>query len=155
MKQVLAFFFVLLALASCTGKQEAEKPGNALDLYADSITRVYPNFSGNIAVVKMICEDFEKRISPLPGVLDGKEFHVVGISEIGGKTSVMFACSQPSVAVWCDDYGTENAAKLDNSKNYRITGGTVERYKPERGIAHQWLTLGEVYVKDLQVEEVK
>ena len=153
MKQVLAFFIVLLAMAACTGKQQAEKPGNALDQYADSITKVYPNYSGNIAVVKMICEDFEKHISPLPGVLDGKEFHVVGISDIGGKTSVMFACSQPSVSVWCEDYGTENAAKLDQSKNYRITGGTIDRYEPERGIAQQWLTFGSIFVNGLTVEE--
>lgn len=154
MKQVLAFFIVLLVMASCTGKQQAEKPGNALDQYADSITKVYPNYSGNIAVVKMICEDFEKHISPLPGVLDGKDFKIVGISDIGGKTSVMFACSQPSVSVWCEDYGAENAAKLDQSKNYRITGGTIDHYVPEGGIAHQWLDLGEVYVKDLTVEEI-
>ena len=154
MKKVIAIFTVLLTLVACSDKQLAEKSGNALDQYVDSITKVYPNYLGNIAVVKVICEDFEKCISPLPGVLDGKDFHIVGISDIGGKTSVMFACSQPSVSVWCEDYGTENAAKLDQSKNYRITGGTIDHYVPEQGIAHQWLDLGEVYVKDLTVEEI-
>lgn len=152
MKQVLAFFLVLLALVSCSDKQLAEKSGNALDQYVDSITKVYPNYSGNIAVQKMIGEDFVNHLAKKPDVLSGTAFKLVNIGEVAGKTMVMFSCDH--LYLWCEDYGTENAAKLDNTKAYRIAGGEFDMYEPVEGVAGQQLKLGSVFYRNLVMEEI-
>jgi uncharacterized lipoprotein len=154
MKQVLAFFIVLLALAACSDKQQAEKSGTPFEQYVDSITKVYPNFKGNIAVQEKICEDFGRHLNALPGILEGAQFDIVNMGEVAGKTMVMFTCKTGDVTLWCEDFGTEKAAQLDKSKSYKVTGGTLERYVPTHGIAGDLLKLGEVYVKDLTVEEI-
>lgn len=152
MKQVLAFFIVLLAMASCTGNQQKETKGTALEQYVDSITNVYPNYSGNIAAQQMIGEDFIKRLATHPEILDGTVFKLVNIGEIAGKTMVMF--SSDYLYLWSEDYGTENAAKLDKSKSYKIVAGEFDKYEPVDGVAGPSLKLGSVYYRNLAMEEI-
>lgn len=156
MKQVLAFFMMLLVLASCTSRQQqASEPVSPFRQYVDSITKAHPNYSGNIAVQKMIGEDFLKHITPFPGILEGVSFSVVNMGETAGKTIVMFSSYDPSLYLWCEDYGTEKAAQLDTKKSYKIAGGTFDRYEPVEGVANAYLQLGSVFVRDLAMEEVK
>ena len=154
MKQVLAFFIAVLALTACTNSTNEGKQGTALEQFTDSITKARPNYEGNIAVQKMIGEEFSKNLGTLPGVLDGTAFKVVELADIAGKTMVMFSSDNPIVYLWSEDYGTENAAKLDKAKTYRITGGTLDRYEPVEGVASPLLKLGSIYVRDLTMEEI-
>jgi hypothetical protein len=161
MKQVLAILMVMLALAACTstGKQESNS-GTPLDQFVDSITKVYPNYAGNITVQNKISAELEKRISPLPGILEGTKFMFDNVAEIGGSILIMFSLAGETSAgvttllVSCDDFDKDIAATLDNTKTYKITGGTVVNFEAQRGVAEQWLYLGKVDVKDLKVEEI-
>lgn len=161
MKQVLALFIALLALASCsTDKQQASNPGTPLDQFVDSITKVYPNYAGNITVQNEISAELEKRISPLPGILEGTKFQFDNVAEIGGSILIMFSLAGETSAgvttllVSCDDFDKDIAATLDKTKTYKITGGTVVNFEAQKGMAEQWLYLGKVEVKDLTVEEI-
>jgi len=161
MKKVIALFMVLLALGSCTSEQQAEKKGTAFEQYTDSITKVYPNYAGNIAVAKQICGDFEKHLGTMPGILEGSEFTLDdnSIAEIDGKILVMFSYKYKgenitSLSVYCEDLDPQLASTLNSEKPYKITGGTFDHYEPVHGMAAQWLQLGTVYVRDLKVEEM-
>lgn len=158
MKKVIALFMVLLALGSCTGEHQAEKKGTAFEQYRDSITKVYPNYAGNIAVAKQICDDFEKHLGTIPGILEGTEFSFTNIADVGGKLLAAFSYKYKgddvtSLSVYCEDLDPQLAATLSQDKTYKITGGTFDHYQAERGMAQQWLTLGTIYVRDLKVEE--
>lgn len=167
MKKVLAFIMVLLLFTSCGTKDAGtmEKDGDGIAIntpflqYVDSIKKVFPNYKGNIAALRKISEDLEHRLTTLPGVLDGAEFHIVGIAEIEGKINVMFTHigvrgeHEACVSLVCDDFGLDNAAKLDESKNYRVVSGKVDSVRCERAVAPKWLEFGVIYVSDLKVEE--
>lgn len=158
MKQVLAFFIVLLVMASCTGNQSVSNSGSMFEQYKDSITKVYPNYKGNIAVLKQISDDFEKHLGTMPGILEGTEFSFTNIADVGGKLLAAFSYKYKgddvtSLSVYCEDLDPQLAATLSQDKTYKITGGTFDHYQAERGMAQQWLTLGTIYVRDLKVEE--
>ena len=150
---------MLLALAACSDKQVASNTGTPLDQFVDSITKAYPNYAGNITVQNKISAELEKRISPLPGILEGTKFQFDNVAEIGGSVLTMFSLADKTSAgvttliVSCDDFDKDVAATLDKTKNYKITGGTVVNFEAQRGMAEQWLYLGRVDVKDLKVEE--
>lgn len=164
MKHLLIIMAALLMVA-CTGKQKA---GTTYDRYVDSIKTAYPNYSENISVQKKIDAEFAKQLTSLPGVLEGAVFYIVGIHEIGGKTSIMLAIENEgkindkdkakdrmsSVDIWDNDYPADEASKLDKDKHYKVTGGTPVSFEPVHGIADPWLDFGSVTVKDLQLEEL-
>ena len=172
MKKAIALFLVLLALSACTNTNKEEKkvlpdtfPGDPewmsktrentiLSQYVDSITQVYPNYKDNIVVAKKICEDFEKHLGTMPGILKGSTFRFVSMMEKDGKNIVAFACNETGPSVWCMDYPADEAAKLDKEKAYEITGGSLDNYVPVDEQAGAFLNLGEVYVKGLKVEEI-
>ena len=158
MNKVLAFIMVLL-LAACTGNQEQEQmkdtKATPLKQYVDSMKAAYPNYAGNVAVVKIICEDFEKHITNIPGILEGTPFRIVGIAEVGGKVNVMVASEIEfgSLSVWCNDFDKQKAAQLDKSKMYHVTGGSLHHYEAESGFAEQWLDLGDLYINNLELSQ--
>lgn len=162
MKKVLAIVIMLLAVISCVRKQnvttEEKTPTTQLEQFVDSMKNVYPNYKGNIAINKKIGEAFASNLTTIPGILEDESFHIVGISEIVGKYNIMLALEhsgmETSLSVWCEDFGEEKAATLDNTKLYRLTGGIVETITPKMGIAGPYINLGNVYVKDLTVEEI-
>lgn len=160
MKKVLAILAALLVLTSCVSKEKPEEktPITKLEQFVDSMKKVYPNYEGNIAISKKIGDAFAGKLAIFPGILEDESFRIVGISEIGGKYNLMLALKHSdmecSLSVWCEDFGEEKAAALDNTKLYRLTGGTIETITPKSGIAGPYLELGDVYVKDLTVEEI-
>lgn len=177
MKQVLAFFFVLLALAACTGtstdNKEQSKPildknmpgyrpwmehireNTRLTRYEDSIKTVYPNFEGNLVVQKNISKDFGEKLAAEPGILYGSTFHLASMFEKDGKTCVSFICNEAGVNVWCLDYNEADAAKLDKDKAYEITDYVIDHFEAnDDEVGSSFLFLGNIYVKSLTVEEI-
>lgn len=169
MKKVLAILMLAPMLIACTGNQKSDAARSKLDQYVDSMMEAYPNYAGNISVAKLICDDFEKRLDTLPGILEGVPFEIVGIHEIAGEVSVMISAEAgssagnpeemkrgkfASVSVWCENFDKDKAPLLDKNKTYKVTGGKVASYKGVNGMAEGWLKLGDIYVTDLQLEEV-
>ncbi len=179
MKKILALLMVMIALAACTNtanKEETQKekkpmiekgmPGyepwmektrenTKLTQYVDSITKVYPNFEGNLVVQKTISKDFQSRVNDIPGILEGSTFHFASMFENGGKTCVAFICNEEGVNVWCLDYDENEAVKLDKSKAYEISGGTLDHFEMnDDEIGSSFLFLGNIYVRNLKVEEI-
>lgn len=172
MKKIVALFMVLLTLSACTNTNKEEKkvlpdtfPGDPewmsktrentiLSQYVDSITQVYPNYKDNIVVAKKICEDFEKHLGAIPGILKGSTYRFVSMTEKDGKNIVAFACNEKGPRVWCMDYPADEAAKLNKEKAYEVTGGTFDRYEPAEEMAGESLDLGTVYVNGLKVAEI-
>ena len=153
----------MLIVASCgnnkTGtQQEISEAKTPLKQYADSITKVYPNYDGNIAVSNKICDDFKKHLNALPGILEGTEFKFMVVEQLRdinrNRLSAAFSCKEPSILVMCNDFDPDAAVALVKGNLYKITGGTVVEYTPNE-IADPWLDLGVIEVKDLTVEEVK
>ena len=159
MKKVLAIMAVLLAVTSCVEKQ-AQAPNNEpktkLEQYADSIKKAYPNYAGNDAINKLICEDFEKRMLELPGILEDNPFHIIeGVMEVGGTYHLMLSAEGDiSLSVWDENLAKETALKLDKTKLYKVTGGEVEKYEPAHSHGGNILYLGSIYVKNIQLEEI-
>lgn len=158
MKKVLAIIIALIAVSSCVKQTVTteEKTTTQLEQFVDSMKKIYPNYIENIAVNNKICKAFASDLTTIPGILEGEDFHIVGIGEIGGIYRVMLASNgiETSVSVWCEDFGEAKAAALDIKKLYRLTGGTVEKIVPTEGASGHFLDLGNVYVKDLTVEEI-
>lgn len=157
MKKVLALF-MLLSLLACNHDAKNESIQTAdkqtlLERYVDSIKTVYPNFEGNIAVNKLICEDFAKHLNELPGILKGTPLRVVGIGNVMNKYSIMLASDTEhgSVSVWDENFDPELAAKIDKNKKYVVTGGTIERFEGVQGMTTT-LGLGSIFIKDLMIE---
>ena len=158
MNKVLAFISVMLLALACTNSQEqeqAETPETPLTQYMDSLKSAYPNYASNVAVAKIICEDFEKRLVKIPGILEDTPFKIVGIAEAGGSISIMLSSDTDincgSLKVWCDNFDKGQAAQLDKSKSYNITGGTLDHCEHTSGISHEWLDLGSVYINNLEL----
>lgn len=181
MKQIVAFFMVL-ALMACAkpasnqgnANKNNEKELAALDpspahglhgqelttpllKYTDSITKVYPNFYENIVAAEKMCDDFKTKLGSLPGIFEGSVFSLRNIIDNNGTAIVEFAYegSPIELSIHCVGFDREKAAQLSESKQYAIKGGKVTDYQPETTTSDFSIALGNVFVKDLQVEEVK
>lgn len=161
MNKVLAIIITLLAVTSCVKKQTGTKvstPTTKLELFVDSIKKVYPNYQGNIAINKKIGEVFATKLTTIPGILEDEPFYIVGINEIADKYILMLGLEhdgmETTLSVWCEDFGEDKAEAMDKKKLYRLTGGTIEKIVPKNGAVGHFLDLGDVYVKDMAVEEI-
>ena len=161
MNKVLITLAIILVAASCGSKQPEEKvadaPATHLEQFVDSMKAVYPNYKGNIAVGKKMSEALENRLAVLPGVLDDAQFYIVGIGEIAGSFNLMLAyegSNDINLLIWCDDFGKDNAAKLDKTKLYRVTSGTFVSAEHDVMTMPSKIELGQFTFKDLVVEEI-
>lgn len=174
MKKTLALLMVL-ALTACirpNNNQNEEEfaaidesPARLLDdeettspllQYTDSITKVYPEFYDNIIAAKSICEDFKGRVSKIPGILEGSAFKLDDVVDASGTAVVDFIYDGTAITlhVICVGYDREKASRLSKNSAYIIKGGTLADYEPLSFLSEHSINLGDVYVKDLQVEAV-
>lgn len=161
MKKVLITLVIILVAASCGSKQPEEKvadaPATHLEQFVDSMKAVYPNYKGNIAVGKKMSEALENRLAVLPGVLDDAQFYIVGIGEIAGSFNVMLSyegSKDINLLIWCANFGKDKAAKLDKTKLYRVTSGTLVSTDHDTMPIPSKVELGQFTFKDLEVEEI-
>lgn len=150
------FFYAMWSWNQQQNEREEQLAAVPLEHYADSMMNAYPNYAGNDAVMKTICEDFEKRLEDIPGILEDEPFHIVGgIDEVAGRYYLNLASDGvASVKVWDENLAKETAVKLDKNKIYKITGGKYDRYEPSVLSLTHFLSLGTIYINDIELEEI-
>ena len=165
MKKVLLVASLLVMLVSCgKGSNGSETSTNKfIYSFIDSVEKAYPNRVGNDAVCRKIIDDFGERIKGVPAekLFDGIEFYVFGLrtSTVGNEFIAVFSLSPENsglhLSVNCDDIDEDFALKMDKTKIYRITGGTVQGTSSEAIMSEfEDVNLGDVIVSKIQVEEV-
>lgn len=182
MKQVLAFLMVL-AMTACiktstytrTGVDQNNEEEHAvidpspahrlhgqesttpLLKYTDSITKVYPNFYENAIAAEKMSNDFKTKLGALPGIFEGSAFRLANVMDAQGTAIVELTYDGDPIrlSVHCVGFDREKAAKLSESKQYIIKGGKVTDYQPAPSTSDVSIDFGDVFTKDLQVEEVK
>lgn len=177
MKQLSAIILAL-ALTACVNPGTGEKtnsveefgtidpsPANRLQgqelttpllQFADSITKVYPNFYDNTLAAEKMSEAFKAKLGALPGILAGSKFELTNVTDVNGTAIVELKCNGDPInlSVHCVGFDREKAAKLSKTKQYTITGGQVSDYQPASYTSDVSIDLGDVFVRDLQVEEI-
>lgn len=150
------FFYAMWSWNQYQNEREEQLAAIPIEQYADSIMKAYPNFAGNDAVMETICEDFEKRLEVIPGILEDEPFYMVGgIHEVAGRYYLMLASEGvASVRVWDENLAKKTAVKLDKKKMYKITGGKFDRYEPSGLSLTHSLSLGTIYINDIELEEI-
>jgi len=170
MKKLFALLAVL-AITACTntnpnsgdGIVKADEsststndPTPPLWKYILFVINSHPDHGDNLETARHICEDFKTWLEKTPNAFDMSAFKLESVSEENGKTLVNFVLDVDSVSlhVRCSDFDRDKAIGLMGNEHFIIRGFKMERYKPAGNVTSGWLNLGDVYVKDLQVEAV-